>query len=211
MIRDLCQSLRKYVKNLPILEQPWELLEFLNNEKLETDLEPRKVEGLPGAEVYCGKNVDIQPYNLFTGKIFLGDNVRIGPFCFIRGTVIVGDNSLIGPHAEVIRTVMGEKSSLAHKNLLGDTIIGNECQIAGLSTVCNVSWVRDTTKIHLPDDSTHIYNGRYGAYIDNGVGMGALTIMMPGTYIRPHAKIIGQSVVYGNSKIKPMVGSKLYG
>ena len=209
-MKNLCQSLKKYIKNLPEFEHPWELFEFLNYEKIETDLQLREVEGLEKAEVYCGKNVTIQPYTLFTGKVFLGDNVRIGPFCFIRGTTIVGDNSLIGPHAEIIRTVVNNNSNIAHKNILANTIVNNNVNLAAFCSVCNVSFVNEEIKIHLPNGEIHHYNKKYGAYIDSNVSMGALTMIMPGTYIKPDTKIIGQCIVHGNSKIKPMIESKLW-
>lgn len=199
----LISKFRKYVKNIPDITKPWELLDFLTHNNLETHMERRYVEGVSN-EVYCGSNVTIQPYTLFTGKVFLGDNVRIGPFNFIRGPVIVADNSLIGPHSEVIRTVIGENSVLAHRNLLGDTVIDSDVQLAGGCTVCNMSVVKDKTKVYY-QGVPHEYDGKFGAYIESNVALGAFTIIMPGTHIPRGTKVIGQCVIHGYNKVKRMV------
>ncbi len=202
-MKRVCEELRSVIPSFPDFEKPWEIIDHLRSIELKPNMPIKEVTGLPGATVYCGNNVEIQPYSLFTGEVILCDDVRIGPFCFIRGPVVVGKRSMIGPHSEIIRTVIQTGTTLAHKNLIGDSIIGKNCNLAGFTTICNFSGMRKSVKAHYKDEVMQ-YEDKYGAYIGDNTWMGALTILMPGAYVKPNSEIIGQCVVYGNTKIRQM-------
>ena len=132
-IRQASETIRKTVPDFPLLEEPWELFEALKEEKFFQSVKlPKRTNGIVSPSetntiVYASDSVEIQPYALFSGLVILEDGVKIGPYSLLRGPIFVGKNSIIGPHCEIIRSIVLENSIVAHKNTLGETIIGNNC------------------------------------------------------------------------------------
>jgi NDP-sugar pyrophosphorylase family protein len=207
-MKELCEWLRTMVDEFPDFAYPWEVVDHLRNSELETRFNRREVDGLDNAEVFCGENVDIQPYVLFSGRVIIGDNTRIGPFSFLRGPMIIGKNCLVGPHCEIIRMILQDNVTLAHKNLMGDSIISSGVSCAGMTTICNYTFGRSFLKVRYYETELDYPGDKYGALIGENCKMGALTMIMPGAHIHPNTNIIGQSVVSGKNKIKSMVVPK---
>jgi NDP-sugar pyrophosphorylase family protein len=206
-MKRICEWLREVVDDFPDFEYPWEIIQHLQtNQFASSRLQKREVEGLE-AEVYCGKNVDIQPYVLFSGQVFIDDDTRIGPYTFLRGPMIVGKKCLIGPHGEIIRTIMQDGSTLAHKNLMGDAIIGENVSCAGMSVICNTPFGASSVKCRYYEETQQI-DGKYGTLIGDRSQLGALTIMMPGCHVHPNTTTHGQCVIHGSNKIKSMIRTK---
>lgn len=204
-MKQLCEWLRTMVDKFPDFEYPWEIIEHLRSSELETHFNRREVDGLDDAEVFCGENVEIQPYVLFSGRVIIGDNTRIGPFSFLRGPMIIGKNCLVGPHCEIIRMILQDNVTLAHKNLMGDAIISSGVSCAGMTTICNYPFGRSFLKVRYYDTEFDYPGNKYGALIGENCKMGALTMIMPGAHVYPNTNIIGQSVVSGKNNIKSMV------
>jgi len=205
---EVSRRLAEYLPDFPQVETPWELKDAFDNWKGEIKLPRRQVDGLETAEVYADESVVIQPYALFAGKVILCKGARIGPYSFIRGPVFLGPGAMVGPHCEVIRTIVMDRTVLAHKNSIADTIFGTDINFSGLSTCCNFPIGRDYVRIRYKGQ-THRYNGRFGAVIGNGSQLGALTITMPGCEIPENTCIVGQCVVYGQCRVKPFLGVNL--
>jgi bifunctional UDP-N-acetylglucosamine pyrophosphorylase/glucosamine-1-phosphate N-acetyltransferase len=210
MIPHICRQISKYLPEFPLLDTPWDLMRVFS-ERMEgkINLPKRKVDGLELAEVYADDDVVIQPYVLFTGKVILCKGCRIGPFSFIRGPAFIGPDAMIGPHSEVMRCIIMDRTVLAHKNLVGDTIFGEDIFYAGMCTGCNIPYgpmATDYVKIR-HKENTHLHKGKFGATIGNRVKMGCLTITMPGCFIPDDTTITGQCIVHGNCQIKPFIQS----
>lgn len=201
-IEETSRRIAEYLPGFPIVATPWELKDAFDNWTGEINLPRRKVDGLETAEVYAAEDVSIQPYALFAGKVILCPGSRVGPYSFIRGPVFVGPGGMVGPHCEVIRTIVMDRTILAHKNSIADTIFGKEINFSGLSTCCNFPIGRDYVKIRY-QGSTHIYKGRFGAIIGDRCQLGCLTITMPGCEIPDDTCIVGQCTVHGECKVKP--------
>jgi len=205
-MKDLCNWLRTLLKEFPDFDHPWHVLNFLKKFELKTNLKRINVSGLEDAEVFCGENVQIQPHVLFSGKVIIGNNTKIGPFNFIRGPMVIGNNCIIGPHCEIIRMILQDNVVLAHKNLMGDSIISSNVSCAGMTTICNYSFKKSSIKAQYYESEFDCPIGdKYGALIGKNSKMGALTMIMPGAHIHPNTIIIGQSVVSGKNKIRSMV------
>jgi len=206
---EVSRRLAETLIGFPDLDTPWDLKDAFDNWTGEIALPRRKVDGLETAEVYADETAVIQPHVLFAGKVILCKGARIGPFTFIRGPVFIGPGAMVGPHCEVIRTIVMDRTVLAHKNSIADTIFGTDINFSGLSTCCNFPIGRDYVKIRYRG-ATHIYNGRFGATIGNGSQLGALTITMPGCEIPENSCIVGQCNVYGECKVKSFSGVSIH-
>lgn len=69
------------------------------------------------------KNVTIQPCTTIFDHVTIHANVLIGTNTIIRQNVSIGQDSIIGPHCEVVRSTIGVKCIIAHKNFIGDALV----------------------------------------------------------------------------------------
>ena len=207
-MENLCKWNRTMVNDFPNFKYPWEIIDHLKISELKTNFKKRDVEKVGNAEVFCGENVEIQPYVLFSGRVIIGNNTKIGPFNFFRGPMIIGSNCIIGPLCELVRMILQDNVILAHKNLMGDSIISSGVSCAGMTTICNFPSGRNFIKANYYDEDFNYSGEKYGALIEENSKMGLLTIIMPGAHIYPNTKIIGQSVVSGKNNIRSMVSGK---
>jgi NDP-sugar pyrophosphorylase family protein len=202
-MNDICEKIRRAIPEFPDCKYPWDVLNEMKNSP-KVILPRRTVEGFNNSEVYADPDVEIQPYCLFAGLVILDKGVRIGPYSLLRGPIYIGRNSLVGPHAEIIRCLIMDNTSLAHKNLMGDSIFGDNINFGGMSVCCNMPVGRNMIKRKFRGEESTCEE-KYGSFVGNNSSLGCLTIIMPGCFISENSKITGQCIVYGNGKVKNFV------
>ena len=206
-MKNICKQLQERLIDFPESDLPWRVLSDFNSSPWHTSLAQSYPDGLVDREVYYGENVKIQPYVLFSGQVFIGNNVRIGPYTFIRGPVFIGDNSQIGPHCEIARSVIGQDTSISHKNIIIDSVIGDRVMMGGMSSVCNTPIRREYVQATYNTVVEKLW-GKYGCCIEDDCKIGCLSIFMPGSHLPSKREIIGTCVVCGSGKITSMTLSK---
>src|SRR6185295_3504962 len=144
------------------LQYPWEIFQW-NAEAIEQDFEliTSKKSSQPVSKtntvikptnvfIEKGAKVEYSILNASTGSIYIGKNAEVMEGCMIRGPFALGEGSVlkmgskvygatsIGPHCavagEVKNSVMFGYSNKAHDGYLGDSVIGEWCNLgAGTS------------------------------------------------------------------------------
>ncbi len=101
-----------------------------------------------------GKNVSIEPYVVFIGKVIIqnnvtvksfshledvkiNNNVLIGPYARLRPGTILEDNTKIGNFVEIKKSRIGKNSKVNHLSYVGDTRIGKSVNIGAGTITCN--------------------------------------------------------------------------
>ena len=101
-----------------------------------------------------GKNVSIEPYVVFVGKVVIqnnvtvksfshledvriNNNVLIGPYARLRPGTILEDNTKIGNFVEIKKSRIGKNSKVNHLSYVGDTRIGKSVNIGAGTITCN--------------------------------------------------------------------------
>ena len=101
-----------------------------------------------------GKNVSIEPYVVFAGKVVIqnnvtvksfshledvriNNNVLIGPYARLRPGTILEDNTKIGNFVEIKKSRIGKNSKVNHLSYVGDTRIGKSVNIGAGTITCN--------------------------------------------------------------------------
>ena len=101
-----------------------------------------------------GKNVSIEPYVVFIGKVEIqnnvtvksfshledvkiNNNVLIGPYARLRPGTILEDNTKIGNFVELKKSRIGKNSKVNHLSYVGDTRIGKSVNIGAGTITCN--------------------------------------------------------------------------
>lgn len=101
-----------------------------------------------------GDNVTIQTGAIVKDNSIIKNNCLIGPSALIRNQSIIEEGAIIGHGSEIKSSTIGEKSIIAHKNFVGDSIIGKNVNFGFGSCTANYDFkninntiVGDNTKI----------------------------------------------------------------
>jgi len=106
-----------------------------------------------------GKNVSIEPYVVFVGKVILknnikiksfshledvkvGNNVSIGPYARLRPGCILSEGVNVGNFVEVKKSKIGKNSKVNHLSYVGDAILGKNINIGAGTITCNYDGVK---------------------------------------------------------------------
>ena len=112
-----------------------------------------------------GKNVSIEPYVVFIGKVILKNNivvksfshledvkvennVSIGPYARLRPGSILSAGVKVGNFVEVKKSTVGKKSKVNHLAYIGDTFVGKSVNVGAGTITCNYDGIKkNKTKI----------------------------------------------------------------
>ena len=158
---------------------------------------------------FKGKNVTIAKNAVLQGDIFIEDDVKIlegacikGP-CYIgkgavignnaivRGGVVIGDNAVVGANLEIKHSILMDGST-THSGFIGDSVIGENCRIAGAITIGNVRLDRKNIQVVVQGKDVDSGRRSLGVIFGDNVRTGVNISTMPGI-------ILGNSVIVGPS------------
>lgn len=88
-------------------------------------------------DVKIGTDTIIHPNTTIKNGVIIGNNCEIGPNAYIRENCIIGNDVKVGNFVEIKRTKVGNKTKLPHFIYLGDTEIGEECNVGCGTITCN--------------------------------------------------------------------------
>ena len=111
-----------------------------------------------------GKNVSIEPYVVFVGKVILNNNitiksfshledvkvknnVSIGPYARIRPGTILGEGSKVGNFVEVKKSKIWKNSKISHLSYVGDANLGKNVNIGAGTITCNYDGIKKNKTI----------------------------------------------------------------
>lgn len=123
------------------ISYPWDMLDA--NEHLLAKLE-NKNEGtieenaiIKGA-VRVGKGTVIKSGTYLVGPVIIGEDCEIGPNCYIRPSTAIGNHCHIGAAVEIKNSIIMSNSNVPHHNYVGDSIIGQYCNLGAGTKVANL-------------------------------------------------------------------------
>jgi len=112
-----------------------------------------------------GKNVEIEPYVVFSKKVSVGNNVKIlsfshlegvkiennvsiGPYARVRPGTKIKSGSKIGNFVEVKKSTIEKNTKVNHLSYIGDAEIGKNVNIGAGTITCNYDGIKkNKTKI----------------------------------------------------------------
>jgi UDP-N-acetylglucosamine diphosphorylase/glucosamine-1-phosphate N-acetyltransferase len=170
-----------------ILEHPWQIFEYNNwaiNEDFQMITSGRKTEKISstshaknaekifietGAKIefsilnaedgpiYVGKNAEIQEGSLLRGPISIGEGTRIKMGTKIYGATTIGPYCLAG--GEIKNSVLMAFSNKGHDGYLGDSVIGEWCNLGAGTSNSNLKNNASAVKIWSKKDNEFIIAG----------------------------------------------------
>ena len=83
-----------------------------------------------------GKDVEIKPYSVLEDAT-IGDKAAIGPFSRLRPGAELAAETHVGNFVEIKKSTVGKGSKVNHLTYVGDTEIGENCNIGAGVITCN--------------------------------------------------------------------------
>ena len=183
---------------------PWHLLDA--NEELLKKID-KKIEGTVEknatiiGNVVIGKNSRIRNGSYIEGPSIIGDDCKIGPNCYIRPYTSIGNSCHVGNACEVKNSIIMDNSNVPHQNYVGDSIIGQNCNLGAGSKVANLRLDKKNIKVVLNGKKIDTKRRKLGVIIGDNVQTGINSMMNVGTMIGNDVFIGPGTVVAG--EIKP--------
>ena len=175
---------------------PWELLTL--NAVLMENIQPFNAGNIePGVfiEGACriGEGSRIRAGSYISGPVVIGSGCDIGPNCYIRPSTSIGDDCRIGAAVEVKNSIIMSGCRLPHQNYVGDSIIGEGCNLGAGTKVANLRL--DGQPVRAGGMETGLR--KFGAVLGDGVSSGVNACLNPGTMVGSGTRIGPGKVVSG--------------
>ena len=119
------------------------------------------------------------------GRVWIGENCSIGPNCFIRDGSMIEDGSKIGQSVEIKNSIIGKKTNISHLSYVGDSIIGDNCNLGAGTIVSNLRHDHTAIKVKIKDKMIDTGLLKLGTMIGDNVKTGIGTLIYPGRKIYP--------------------------
>lgn len=191
------------------LAYPWHVLdvtEFLLKIKKEFPNEGEIEENVVirgGAEI--GKNTRILSGTYIEGPVIIGSNCKIGPNAYIRPYSVIGNNCHIGNVCEIKSSVIMDHSKIPHFNYVGDSIIGENCNLGAGTKIANLRLDEKNVKVYVKGQLIDTNRRKLGVITGDNVHTGINSSIDVGTFIGSNVFIGPAATVKGiiksNTKI----------
>jgi UDP-N-acetylglucosamine diphosphorylase/glucosamine-1-phosphate N-acetyltransferase len=172
---------------------PWHLLDA-NKELLDKQesccygaIDPKAtVQGT----LIVGQDTRIMAGSCIEGPVYIGSHCKIGPNCYIRPWTSIGDYCHIGNACEVKNSIIMDHSNVPHQGYVGDSVIGQHCNLGAGTKVANVRLDKRNIVVTLNGKKLDSSRRKLGAIIGDNVQTGINSTINIGT-------IIGNDVFLG--------------
>jgi len=180
--------------------RPWDLLKA--NEILLRHLkEDVQGEVDPGARisgpVAIGKGTRVLLGADVRGPTVIGRDCEIGPNCLIRPSTSIGDGCKVGSASEVKNSIIMDGSHVPHLNYVGDSIIGERCNLGAGTKVANLRLDERTVRISVKGKEVDTGLRKLGVVMGDDVKTGINASIDVGTVIGEGSFIGVGAVVRG--------------
>lgn len=189
--------------------RPWDLLKA--NEIFMSRLVGRSEgEVEPGAtlkgNVVVEKGALVRSGSYILGPAFISRGCEVGPNSYIRGGTCLGPNVKVGASVEIKNSIVMAGSHIPHHNYVGDSIIGEMCNLGAGTKVANLRFDDKNVKVSLGGRVIDSGRRKLGVIMGDNVKTGINSMIDAGTVIWEDSLIGPGAVAKGN--IGP--GSRVY-
>lgn len=158
-----------------------------------------------------GADVSFATLNSTTGPIYIGKNAAVMEGCVIRGPFAMGEGAVlkmgtkvygattIGPYCvaggEIKNTIMQAYSNKAHDGYLGDSVIGEWCNLGAGTTNSNIKNTGGPVKMYAYNEDDFVAVGQKGGVIMGDYTRTAInTSINTGTVMGVCANVFGSGL-----------------
>jgi bifunctional UDP-N-acetylglucosamine pyrophosphorylase/glucosamine-1-phosphate N-acetyltransferase len=179
--------------------RPWDLLDanmrvlkMVKRGILGTVEEGAHIKG----QVYVGNGALVRSGSYIEGPVYIGDGSDIGPNCYIRPYTSIGRKSRIGNACEIKNSIIMDHVHVGHLSYVGDSIIGEGCNIGAGSISANLRFDKKTIKMRVRGEPVDTGRVKIGVIMGDNVMTGVGALFMPGVTIGNNSWIGPNIIVY---------------
>lgn len=136
-------------------------------------------------KITIGKGSVVEPGAYIKGPCIIGENCVVRHGAYIRGNFIAGDKCVIGHDTEVKNAIFLNGAQAAHFAYIGDSILGNQCNLGAGTKLANLKLAHDTVFIHHEGKNIDTGLRKFGAVIGDKAQTGCNVVTNPGTLLGP--------------------------
>lgn len=175
-----------------VLKSPWSITQKIEEIVLEK-IRSCGDDFIMNGNVAIHRTAKIEDGVVLKGPIIVSENSFVAAHAYLRAGVFLDRNVIIGPGCEVKSTMILDRSTLAHFNFVGDSIIGSNVNLEAGSIIANHHNDRDDKEIFILVDGKPAPTGsqKFGALIGDNTKIGANAVLSPGTILKPRS-IVGR-------------------
>jgi bifunctional UDP-N-acetylglucosamine pyrophosphorylase/glucosamine-1-phosphate N-acetyltransferase len=180
--------------------RPWDLLQA--NEILMSRIKGR-VEGTvePGAtllgEVVVEEGARVRSGAYIEGPVYISKGCDIGPNCYIRPSTCLGPGVKVGASVEVKNSIVMAKTHVPHHNYVGDSLIGERCNLGAGTKVANLRFDDKEVKVTFKGETISSGRRKLGVIMGDDVKTGINSMIDAGTIIFENSVVGPGAVVRG--------------
>ena len=172
------------------LEAPWEAIALL----------PERIErhfALLGGmfEINGGiaihRTAKIESGAVIKAPAIVGPHCFLAAHCYIRGGVLLMESARVGPGGEIKQSIIGPRTTLAHFNFVGDSILGADVNMEAGAVIANHWNERMDKEISVLHEGLVLATRRnkFGAVVGDLTRIGANAVLSPGTLLVPSSTV----------------------
>jgi len=202
--------------------RPWDLLEA--SERVLSNL-PHRVGGTveQGAvlkgPIWLEESASVKSGSQIEGPAFIGKDCRIGPNARIRPYSCIEDAGVIGTSCEIKSSIVMSGTRIPHLSYIGDSIIGENCNIGAGTITGNLRLDDETVKMRVKGRLLSTGRKKLGVIMGDRVQTGINVSIMPGVRIGSDARVgpgvilyrdipSGQSIMARQTTIKKLAKTR---
>ena len=172
--------------------RPWDLLRA--NEILMSRMKGRIQGAIEDGvhllgEVVVEKGARIRSGSYIEGPVYISEGCDIGPNCYIRPSTCIGPKCRVGSSVEVKNSIIMAGSHIPHHNYVGDSIIGERCNLGAGTKVANLRFDGMTVKVTFGGNTVDTERRKLGVIMGDDVKTGINSMLDSGTIIWENATI----------------------
>lgn len=176
-------------KFLASKENFWQVIEDINS--YIEDLFAKPPPGFTkDKDLLIGPDVRIDISARILGKAIIGARSQIKDGVLIRDGVVIGESCTVGHATEIKHSFILDRSNAAHLNYVGDSLVGNNVNIAAGVILANFKNGSSNPEVFVESDNKRTATGlqKLGALIGDGTKIGSNCVTDPGT-------ILGKNII----------------
>lgn len=238
-LKELCAQNKKIpsTPECKILEHPWQIFQYNNwaiNEDFKMITENRSTQSIHSSNRFIapqnifiekGAKISFSILNAESGPIYIGENTIIEEGCLLRGPIAIGKESRIkmgtriygattlGPNClaggEIKNSILMGFSNKAHDGYLGDSVIGEWCNLGAGTSNSNLKNNASEIKIWSKKENNFVEAGKkcgllMGDYsrcgINTSFNTGTVVGVCCSIFKNPFPPKFVESFTWGNEK-----------
>lgn len=155
-----------------------------------------KIEGDVSSQAYLidrekisiGKGSVVEPGAYIKGPCIIGENCTVRHGAYIRGDCIAGDSCVIGHDTEIKNSIFLNGAQASHFAYVGDSILGNKCNLGAGTKLANLKLAHDYVFIHFEGKMIETGLRKFGAIIGDQAQIGCNAVTNPGALLGPSVR-----------------------